>query len=166
MHGSEGPRPASCSLILMRRTGGEGRGDGDRERAWSLEAAHESQVFLVRRGHLLSDPSLATWVIEQCAELIVETASGELTWSALPLDALWRRLRNLQRFFPQPRLVVAHDETLRAFVPWLCGRGLLTPAGREEMLSELERVGRATLQRAQQELTLRQLGACPSRSES
>ena len=151
MHGSEGPRSASSRLVIAR--------GGDGTRAWSIEAAREGREFLVRRGHLLSDPSLASWVIEQCAELICETGN-DLAWGALPLDALWRRLANLQRFFPHPRFVVAHDETLRAFVPWLCGRGLLTMSHGEQMLAELQRVGCETLRRAREELALRHLGAC------
>lgn len=157
MHGSEGPRSASSRLVVARGSA--------RARTWSAAAAQEGRAFLLQRGHVLSDPSLATWVIEQCAELIAEHAA-ELAWSALPVDELWRRLENLQRFFPQPRLVIAHDETLRAFVWWLCGRGLLTRARGEQMLTELERHGGATLARAHEALARRRLGVDSPPGES
>ena len=158
MHGSRRPRPASLRLVVAHAN--------DPLREWSREAVREGRDFLVRRGHLLSDPSLATWVIEQCAELIAEVTQGEIGWDALPLEEVWRRLDNLQRFFPQPRLVVAHYETLSVFVPWLRGRGLLTPTRCEEMLAQLERVGAATLRRAREQLTMRHLGTTPGRWES
>jgi hypothetical protein len=151
MHGSGGSRPASRRLVVSRAR--------DAQREWMAEARRESQEFLARRGHLLADPSLATWVLEQCAELIGETAEAAPAWGALPLEEVWRRLDNLQRFFPQPRLVVAHHETLRAFVPWLCGRGLLTIVAGEDMLTLLERVSAQALRRARDELARRRLAA-------
>lgn len=123
-----------------------------RER-WLTQAQRDARTFVLRDGHLLSDPSLAPWVIEQCAELVLE--AGALVWCALPIELLWKRLANLHRFYPQARLIVAHYETLRVFLPWLCLRGELKREDGLRLLDSLERVSTPMLAQAREQLARR-----------
>jgi hypothetical protein len=127
----------------------------DAHQAWLARAERDGHHFLQRHGHLLSDPSLAGWVSEQCAELAWEARDGEPGWSALRITDVWLRLGNLHRFFPQPRLVVAFYETLRAFLPWLSSRGELDRELCGRMLEQLELVRSPMLERAREQLLLR-----------
>ncbi|MEY4512095.1 MAG: hypothetical protein RLZZ450_4217 [Pseudomonadota bacterium] len=127
----------------------------DAHHAWLARAEREGRQFLSRYGHLLSDPSLAEWVTEHCAELVWEARDGEPAWAALRITDVWLRLGNLHRFFPQPRLVVAFYETLRAFLPWLSARGELEREQCSRMLEQLEFVRSPMLERAREQLALR-----------
>lgn len=127
----------------------------DAQQVWLARAARDGRQFLQRHGHLLSDPSLTEWVTEQCAELAWEARDGEPRWAALRIADVWLRLGNLHRFFPQPRLVVAFYETLRAFLPWLTVRGELEREPCARMLEQLEFVRSPLLERAREQLALR-----------
>lgn len=128
----------------------------DVQHAWYAQAERDARVFLTKHGHLLSDPSLAHWVVEQCAELVWESCNRERPcWSLLRLREVWRRLDNLHRFFPLPRLVVAYDETLTVFLPWLVARGQLTREACVTQLEELERVRSPMLDEARTQLAAR-----------
>jgi len=125
------------------------------QQSWFDQARSDALAHVTRYGHALSDPSLAEWVVEQCAELVWESKPGAPTWAELSISEVWRRLSNLQRFFPQARLVVAHYETLRTFLPWLSARGQL---GRERcfaMLDELELASSPLLEQARAQLAAR-----------
>lgn len=121
---------------------------------WMQRASRDGQSFIARHGHALSDPSLAAWVLEECAELAWERdqVGG---WEALRVAELWLRLGSMHRFFPQPRLVVAYYETLRAFFPWLALHGRLARERGVHMLDELERAGTPMLERAREQLRQR-----------
>lgn len=127
----------------------------DLQHAWYAESEREARQFLARAGHLLADPSLAHWVVEQCAELVWQWRSGPPAWSALRVGEVWLRLANLHRFFPQPRLVVAFYETLSHFLPWLVRAGRLDHSLSLAMLDQLERVRSPMLERAQDQLAVR-----------
>jgi hypothetical protein len=128
----------------------------DLQYAWFERADRGGKQFVLRHGNTLSDPSLAEWVVEQCAELAWEARDGVPRWSGLHVRELWLRLGNLHRFFPQARLVVAFYETLRAFLPWLVARGELSREACLRMLEELELVRSPMLERAREHLALRQ----------
>jgi hypothetical protein len=127
----------------------------DVQHRWYARAEHDARLLLMRHGHLLSDPSLASWVVEQCAELAWEWKRGQPCWSALRIEEVWRRLDNLHRFFPLPRLVVAYYETLSAFLPWLVARGQLSRHTCAAQLEELERVRSPMLEQARAQLAMR-----------
>jgi hypothetical protein len=127
----------------------------DLQQAWYTRAEREGRQFLLQHGHALSDPSLANWVVEQCAELAWEARDGAPSWSALRVGDVWIRLGNLHRFFPQPRLVIAFYETLRAFLPWLSARRELPRELCVRMLDQLEFVRSPLLERAREQLALR-----------
>ena len=127
----------------------------DHQHAWYAQSDREARQFLARSGHLLSDPSLAHWVVEQCAELAWQWRSGPPAWSVLRIDDVWLRLANLHRFFPQPRLVIAFYETLRHFLPWLAAEGRLERNVSLAMLDQLERVRSPMLERAHDLLAAR-----------
>lgn len=134
----------------------------DLQQAWYMRAEQDARTFLMRHGHLLSDPSLTHWVVEQCAELVWEWKDGAApSWAVLRVRELWRRLDNLHRFFPLPRLVVAYYETLSAFLPWLAARGQLTKQRCVEMLDELDVVRSPMLEEAQQLLASRSAHVSP-----
>lgn len=134
----------------------------DRQQAWFAQAERTARQFVRRHGHALSDPSLADWVVEQCAELAWEAREGAPRWSSLRVGELWLRLANLHRFFPQPRLVVAFYDTLRAFLPWLASQGLLEREACLQMIDQLEFVRSPMLERARDQL-VRRHGSTPSR---
>jgi len=127
----------------------------DPQHEWFARAERDARTFLVRHGHLLSDPSLVHWVVEQCAEFVWEWSRGRPSWAMLRVDDVWRRLENLNDFFPLPRLVVAYYETLRAFLPWLAARGLLERPACLAQLEQLERVRSPTLEEARSQLAAR-----------
>jgi hypothetical protein len=127
----------------------------DVQHAWYARADHDARLFLLRHGHLLADPSLAHWVVEQCAELVWEWRRGAPDWSALRVGEVWLRLSNLHRFFPQPRLVVAFYETLHVFLPWLSSQAQLERASCHSMLEQLEAVRSPMLERAREQLVQR-----------
>jgi len=135
----------------------------DLQQAWFARAERTSQQFVRRHGNALSDPSLADWVVEQCAELAWESRSGAPQWSALRIAELWLRLANLHRFFPQPRLVVAFYDTLRAFLPWLTTQGQLEREACIAMIEQLEVVRSPMLEKAREQL-LRRHGGSLSRA--
>lgn len=130
----------------------------DQQHAWYAQSDREAHQFLARCGHLLADPSLAHWVVEQCAELVWQGRSGAPAWSGLRVSDVWLRLANLHRFFPQPRLVVAFYETLRHFLPWLASEGRLERCLSIAMLDQLERVRSPMLERAHDLLATRHRG--------
>jgi len=146
-------RPVGLERPHLRLVAEPGR---DAQYAWFERALRCSRQFLLRHGNTLSDPSLADWVVEQCAELAWETREGTPQWSSLRVRELWLRLGNLHRFFPQPRLVVAFYDTLRVFLPWLVARGELSRESCLRMLEELELVRSPMLERAREQLALRQ----------
>lgn len=119
-----------------------------RQHAWYESAERDGRNFLMRHGHALSEPCLAYWVVEQCAELVWEWQPEEPSWSALRVGELWQRLDNLHRFFPLPRLVVAHHETLTSFLPWLSSRGQLDRRACTALLDELARASSPMLEEA------------------
>ena len=127
----------------------------DLQQAWYAQSDREARQFLARSGHLLSDPSLDHWVVEQCAELVWQWRSGPPAWSVLRVGDVWLRLANLHRFFPQPRLVVAFYETLSHFLPWLASAGRLERSLSLAMLDQLERVRSPMLERAHDQLATR-----------
>lgn len=128
----------------------------DLQQAWYARAEHDARTFLMRHGHLLSDPSLAPWVVEQCAELVWQWREGAAPcWSALRVRELWQRLDNLHRFFPLPRLVIAYYETLSSFLPWLAARGQISKETCIALLEELERVRSPMLEEASAQLAAR-----------
>lgn len=137
----------------------------DARASWTARAERDARAFVARHGHALSDPSLAGWVIEECAELAWDAAPREERghWTSLRVGELWLRLANMHRFFPQPRLVIAYYETLRAFLPWLAMRGLLAREPAARMLEELERVGASMLEHAREQLASRQRAAARTR---
>lgn len=116
--------------------------------AWLATAERDARGFVARHGHALSDPSLASWVIEECAERAWDLRTRTGAWEQLRIAELWLRLRNMHRFFPQPRLVLAYYDTLRAFVPWLVVQGRLSRSHGARMLEEHERTAAPLLERA------------------
>lgn len=128
----------------------------DVRHAWYTRCAAEGRAFLLCRGHLLSDPSLTPWVIEQCAEFVWEWRGDEApAWSHLRMREIWWRLDQLHRFFPLPRLVIAYYETLEAFLPWLAARGRLERGRGLALLEELEQARSSLLVRAREQLAAR-----------
>jgi hypothetical protein len=120
--------------------------------AWLTQAERDARGFVARHGHALSDPSLAGWVIEECADRAWDPVARAGAWQQLRVAELWLRLGNLHRFFPQPRLVVAYYDTLRAFLPWLVLQGRLTREHGARMLQEHERAGEPMIERARDTL--------------
>jgi hypothetical protein len=143
------PAPTHLRLVAPARP--------DARASWTACADRDARAFITRHGHALSDPSLAAWVIEECAELAWDAAPAEQrgSWSSLRLPKLWLRISNMHRFFPQPRLVIAYYDTLRVFLPWLSMRGLLEREHAVRMLEELDRVGLSMLERAREQLVAR-----------
>ena len=135
-----------------------------RQRAWFARVDRELRSFLARHGHALSDPSLAHWVIEECAELAWTARPDQPGWDALRVAASWHRLSHLHRFFPQPRLVVAFYETLRAFLPWLMQHGRLERGACLAMLQQLELVRSPLLEQARAQLERRYAGTSHGRA--
>jgi hypothetical protein len=133
------------------------------QQAWFAQAERDALEHVTRHGHLLSDPSLAPWVVEQCAELIWESQRGAASWDALSIAEVWRRLANLHHFFPQPRLVIAHYETLRVFLPWLSTQGRLERGRCLAKLAELEQASASLLERAREQLAARAWPACATK---
>jgi hypothetical protein len=121
-------------------------------RTWLARAERDAQSFVARHGHSLPDPSLASWVIEECAERAWDPAARLGAWDQLRVAELWLRLGNMHRFFPQPRLVLAYYDTLRAFLPWLVVQGRLTRDHGARMLDEHERASGPMLERARDAL--------------
>ncbi|MDB4976655.1 MAG: hypothetical protein JWN48_4996 [Myxococcaceae bacterium] len=127
------------------------------QQVWYALVDQDLRLFLEQRGHRLSDPALAHGVFEQCAEQAFRQREGLAAWSALSVAELWRTFANLHHFFPQPRLVVALDETLRELLPWLCDHGRLERTRAVAMLHQLEALGTPLLERARAQLAARQL---------
>lgn len=128
----------------------------DSRATWLTAAERDARAFVVRHGHALADPSLAGWVLEECAERAFDDAARRGAWEQLRITELWLRLGNMHRFFPQPRLVIAYYDTLGAFIPWLTTRGQLSRAREANMLVELEHGGAPLLERARDALRERQ----------
>ncbi len=120
--------------------------------AWLARAQRDARGFVARHGHALLDPSLAGWVLEECAERAWDPAACMGAWQQLRLAELWLRLGNMHRFFPQPRLVVAYHDTLATFLPWLVVQGRLSREHGMRMLDELERAAGPMLERARSTL--------------
>jgi hypothetical protein len=123
--------------------------------AWLALAQRDARAFVARHGHVLSDPSLASWVIEECAERAWDPTVRAGAWEQLRVTELWIRLGNMHRFFPQPRLVVAYYDTLRTFLPWLATQGRLARERGVKMLEEHEHAGGPLLERARDTLRAR-----------
>jgi hypothetical protein len=127
----------------------------DEQQVWLAQAERDARAFLMKHGHLLSDPSLVHWVVEQCAELVWEWHRSRPSWTVLQVADVWAQLERLHDFFPLPRLVVAYYETLAAFLPWLAARAQIERAECAHQLAELERVCSPTLSEARRLLASR-----------
>ncbi|MET0284341.1 MAG: hypothetical protein ABW352_07720 [Polyangiales bacterium] len=123
--------------------------------AWLALAQRDARGFVARHGHVLSDPSLANWVLEECAERAWDPVARAGSWELLRVTELWLRLANMHRFFPQPRLVIAYYDTLRLFLPWLVTQGRLPRERGVPMLEEHERAAEPLLERARDTLRAR-----------
>jgi hypothetical protein len=129
----------------------------DPRAAWIATAERDARGFIMRHGHALADPSLASWVIEECAERAFRNCERRGAWELLGVTELWLRLGNMHRFFPQPRLVIAYYDTLRAFLPWLVMQGRLSRDHGSRMLHEHESSAAPLLERALELLKQRQI---------
>ena len=129
----------------------------EEQQRWYTRADRDLRRFLVHKGHALSDPSLAHWAVELCAELSWESrrAPVPVGWSSLRIAEAWARLANLHWFFPQPRLMVAFHDTVQWFLPWLAEQGRLDRASCICMLEQLERVRMPLLEQAREQLAAR-----------